>query len=78
MTRMLSIVDLLMKNSYSIMGMDHSVGPCESGLWHPQCSRSVVALTWCGPEICVYQPNDGEPWTRCRDCSVGIQVNDYP
>ena len=60
MTQMLSIVDLLMKNSYSIMGMDHSVGPRESGLWRPQCSRSVVALTWRGLESCVYQANDGD------------------
>ena len=60
MTRMLSVVDLLIRNSYSIMEMEHSVGPCESGLWHPQCSRSVVALTWCGPESCVYQANDGD------------------
>ena len=25
-----------------------------------QCSRSVVALTWRGPESCVYQANDGD------------------
>ena len=60
MIRMLSVVDLLIKNSYSIMEMEHSVGPCESGLWHPQCSRNVMALTWCGPESCVYQANDGD------------------
>ena len=60
MIRMVSVVDLLLKNSYSIMEMEHSVGPCESGLWHPQCSKNVVALTWCGPENCVYQANDGD------------------
>ena len=65
MIRMLSVVDLLMNNSYLIMGMDHSVGPRE---WRPQCSRSVVTLTWCGPESCVYQANDGDamPGLLCR------------
>ena len=60
---MLAVVDLLMRDSYSNMGMDHSVGPRELGLWRPQCPRSVVALTWCGLESCVYQPNGSEQWT---------------
>ena len=57
---MLAVVDLLMRYCYANMRMDYSVGPCESGLWRPQCSRSVVALTWRGLESCVYQANDGD------------------
>ena len=57
---MVSIVDLLLKNFYLIMEMEHLVGPCESGLWHLPCSGSVTALTWYRPESCVYLANDGD------------------
>ena len=49
-----------MRDCYANVRMGRSVGPCEPGLWHPQCSRSVVALTWRGLESCVYQANDGD------------------
>ena len=62
---MLAVVDLLMRDSYSSMRMDHSVDPRGSGLWRPQCPRSVVALTWCGLESCAYQPDESEQWAQC-------------
>ena len=48
---MVSVVDLLLENSYLIMEVEHSVGLGESGLWHPPGSMNVMTLTWCGSEL---------------------------